>query len=112
MAKGIDEAVRSVVKGKERDPRAPARLGVERMAQTPRVAPDLSDALGSCPYSEETVTGCRFYLPVSQHGGFPGAARCQLAVKLPTPNYIHQSVCRRRIVGAAHPHLDVRPRPL
>src|ERR1700686_1276881 len=27
MAKGIDEAVRSVVKGKERDPRAPARVG-------------------------------------------------------------------------------------
>ena len=58
-----------------------------------------SDALGSCPYSEETMTGCRHYLPVSQHGGFPGAARCRLAMKLPTPDYIHQAVCRRRIVG-------------
>lgn len=73
---------------------------------------DLSDALGSCPYSEETVTGCRYYLPVSQHGGFPGAASCRLAVKLPTSDYIHHTVCRRRIVGAAHALVDVSPRPL
>jgi hypothetical protein len=72
---------------------------------------DLSDALGSCPYSEETVTGCRYYLPVSQHGGFPGAASCRLAVKLPTSDYIHHTVCRRRIVDA-HALVDESPRPL
>jgi len=53
------------------------------------------DELRPCPYSEETVTGCRNYLPVSQHGGFPGAAACRLAVRLPGSDYIRQTVCRR-----------------
>lgn len=50
-----------------------------------------------CPYSEETMTGCRNYLPVSQHGGFPGAARCQFALRLPTSEYIEHTLCRGRI---------------
>ena len=32
---------------------------------TATVIPDGVDALGLCPYSEETVAGCRHYLPVS-----------------------------------------------
>ena len=76
------------------------------------VAPEVSDTLGPCPYSEETVTGCRHYIPVSQHGGSPGASRCRLAVNLPAPDYIQRSVCRRRIGGAPHPDLDGSRLPL
>jgi hypothetical protein len=48
-----------------------------------------------CPYSEETMAGCRHYLPVSQHGGFPGAGLCRWAVKVPTSCYIRTMVCTR-----------------
>jgi hypothetical protein len=58
----------------------------------------LEDELDVCPYSEETVTGCRNYVAVSQHGGFPGAARCRHAVQLPTSEYIRHTLCRRRIL--------------
>jgi hypothetical protein len=55
------------------------------------------DDIVLCPYSEETVTGCRNYLPVSQHGGFPGAARCRFALRLLTSEYIRHTLCRCRI---------------
>ncbi|MFI5287591.1 MAG: hypothetical protein ACHQ4F_14910 [Candidatus Dormibacteria bacterium] len=53
------------------------------------------DTQALCPYSEETMAGCRHYLPVSQHGGFPGAGHCRLAVKVPTSCYIRTMVCTR-----------------
>jgi len=69
------------------------------MVRSAGAARDLGDALGVCAYSEETLTACRHYMPVSRHGDFPGAARCQLAVERPAPDYILRIVCRRRPRG-------------
>ena len=55
------------------------------------------DSRRPCPYSEETVTGCRHYAPVSVHGGFPGAACCHWAVNLSTHDYIRTLMCRRPV---------------
>jgi hypothetical protein len=63
-----------------------------------------------CPYSEETVAGCRNYVPASEHGGFPGAAHCQWAMRLPTSQYIRNSLCRRR-VSAIQRLSEVAPTP-
>jgi hypothetical protein len=49
-----------------------------------------------CPYSEETVVGCRYYRPRSAHGGFPGAGRCADAEIVSADRHIRQTICRRR----------------
>ena len=57
--------------------------------------------LGLCPYSEETVVGCRFYRPVSAHGDFPGAAHCEDASVLNGADHVRYTVCQRRMLSAA-----------
>jgi hypothetical protein len=52
-----------------------------------------------CPYSEETVVGCRFYTPRSAHGDFPGAAQCADAVIISGAHHIRQTVCRREVIA-------------
>ena len=57
--------------------------------------------LGLCPYSEETVVGCRFYRPVSAHGDFPGAGHCEDASVLNGADHVRYTVCQRRMLSAA-----------
>jgi hypothetical protein len=57
--------------------------------------------LGLCPYSEETVAGCRHYRPVSAHGDFPGAGHCEEASVLNGVDHIRHTICRRRMESAA-----------
>ena len=49
-----------------------------------------------CPYSEETVAGCRYYRPISAHGDFPEAAHCAEASVLGVDGHIRHTICRRR----------------
>jgi hypothetical protein len=49
--------------------------------------------LGLCPYSEETVVGCRFYRPVSAH--------CEDASVLNGADHVRYTVCQRRMLSAA-----------
>lgn len=49
-----------------------------------------------CPYSEETVVGCRYYRPISAHGDFPEAAHCAEASVLGGAGHIRHTICRRR----------------
>lgn len=58
--------------------------------------PDGVDALGLCPYSEETVAGCRHYLPVSEHGDFPEAGHCRDAFLISGTDHIRYTICARR----------------
>jgi hypothetical protein len=51
---------------------------------------------GLCPYSEETVAGCRYYRPISAHGDFPEAAHCAEASALHGSSHIRHTICRRR----------------
>jgi hypothetical protein len=53
-------------------------------------------ASGLCPYSEETVAGCRYYRPISAHGDFPEAAHCAEAFVLSGADHIRHTICRRR----------------
>jgi hypothetical protein len=57
---------------------------------------DGAAASGLCPYSEETVAGCRHYRPISTHGDFPEAAHCAEAAVLSGANHIRHTICRRR----------------
>ena len=66
----------------------------------PPVTTDV-DSLGLCPYSEETVAGCRHYTPVSEHGDFPGAGHCKEAFTLSGTDHIRYILCGRRSGGAA-----------
>jgi hypothetical protein len=52
-----------------------------------------------CPYSEETVVGCRYYRPRSAHGDFPGAGQCADAVILSGTHHIRQTICRRELIA-------------
>jgi hypothetical protein len=54
-----------------------------------------------CPYSEETLAGCRFYRAASQHAAYPGAADCRSAIALSGPIYLRRRACRRGIDDAA-----------
>ena len=54
------------------------------------------DAQARCPYSEETLVGCRYYTPRSAHGDFPEAAQCAEAEIVSGPQHIRQAICRRR----------------
>jgi hypothetical protein len=54
------------------------------------------DALILCPYSEETLTGCRFYQPISEHGGFPEAGQCKDAFLISGADHIRSTICARR----------------
>lgn len=60
---------------------------------------DGAPASGLCPYSEETVAGCRHYRPISAHGDFPEAAHCAEASVLSGADHIRQTICRRRTPG-------------
>jgi hypothetical protein len=53
------------------------------------------DALGLCPYSEETVAGCRHYHPISAHGDFPEAAHCSDAIVISGTDHIRHTICGR-----------------
>jgi len=62
--------------------------------------------MGRCPYSEETVMGCRHYEPVSAHGDFPEAAHCKEASVISGSDHVRHTVCRRRQGVAAIPSMD------
>jgi hypothetical protein len=65
-----------------------------------RLPPDEGAAAsGLCPYSEETVAGCRHYRPISAHGDFPEAAHCAKASVLSGADHIRHTICRRRTHG-------------
>ena len=59
------------------------------------------DALELCPYSEETVAGCRHYQPISAHGDFPEAGRCTDAFVISGTGHIRNTICSRRAVSIA-----------
>jgi len=61
------------------------------------------DSLGLCPYSEETVAGCRHYRPVSAHGDFPEAGHCVDAVVISGTGHIRQTICGRGAGAAIRP---------
>ena len=61
------------------------------------------DALGLCPYSEETVAGCRHYHPVSAHGDFPGAGRCIDAFVISGTDHIRYTICSRGASSVVRP---------
>ena len=67
----------------------------ERHPDTHPVESDV-DALGLCPYSEETVAGCRYYHPLSAHGDFPEAGRCTDAVVISGTDHIRRTICTGR----------------
>ena len=64
-------------------------------------------ASGLCPYSEETLAGCRYYRPISAHGDFPEAAHCAEASVVSGADHIRHTICRRRARGT-----ELRQRPL
>lgn len=69
-----------------------------------------SGAFGACPYSEETVAGCRFYRAAAQHGAYPGAAECRSAIAMSGPVYLRRRVClRRTLPGSVPVSLDGAP---
>jgi hypothetical protein len=49
-----------------------------------------------CPYSGETLTACRHYQAVSEHGDFAGAGACRHAIRIVVSERVHQMVCVRR----------------
>lgn len=53
--------------------------------------------LAVCPYSEETVTACRYYRPRSEHGDAPDAASCRHALVI----HVSSAVRRRHCLIAA-----------
>ncbi len=79
------------------------------MAEGPRLDEGVA-APGLCPYSEETVAGCRHYRPLSAHGDFPEAAHCAEASVLGGAGHIRHTICRRRApwaeAAAAAPQAD------
>lgn len=48
-----------------------------------------------CPYSHETVTGCPFYEPVSEHGSAPDAAACRYVLRAEAGRHVRTLVCVR-----------------
>ena len=64
------------------------------------------DALGLCPYSEETVAGCRHYRPVSAHGDFPEAGQCIDAVVISGTGHIRYTICGRGAGSVVRPPGD------
>lgn len=54
-----------------------------------------------CPYSRETVAGCRFYRPRSEHGSGPDAADCAFSVATAPGPHIRTVTCRRRRLDSA-----------
>ncbi len=54
------------------------------------------DALGLCPYSEETLNGCRHYHPIAEHGDFPEAGHCKDAFLISGADHIRYTICARR----------------
>lgn len=54
------------------------------------------DALGLCPYSEETLNGCRHYHPIAEHGDFPEAGHCRDALLISGADHIRHTICARR----------------
>jgi len=67
--------------------------------------PDL-DSLVPCPYSEETLAGCRHYRPRSAHGDFPEAGQCTEAFTISGTEHIRHIICRRQSAGALQPTQD------
>ncbi len=61
------------------------------------------DELGLCPYSGETVAGCRHYQPVSAHGDFPEAGRCIDAVVISGTGHIRYTICGRGAGSVVRP---------
>jgi hypothetical protein len=57
--------------------------------------------LRTCPFSDETVVGCRHYLAVSEHGDFPGAADCRFEQRLRVTEHVRRRLCQRRAPLAA-----------
>ena len=58
---------------------------------------DFTDLTGRvCPFSHETVAGCRNYVPVSEHGDFPEAADCVFAQKVRVSTHVRRTLCSRR----------------
>ena len=49
-----------------------------------------------CPYSGDTVTACRHYQPVSEHGDFEDAGACRHAIRVRVSDHVHQTECVRR----------------
>ena len=64
------------------------------------------DTLGLCPYSEETVAGCRHYHPVSAHGDFPEAGHCIDAVVISGTGHIRHTICARDAGSVVRPPGD------
>lgn len=49
-----------------------------------------------CPLSDETLVGCRHYIPVSEHGDFPTAGDCRFAETVQVTEHVRQRLCWRR----------------
>ncbi len=58
-------------------------------------SPVRADEPAFCPYSEETVTGCRHYRAKSEHGDFADAAECQAVLVISLSSHQRQRTCRR-----------------
>ena len=54
-----------------------------------------------CPYSEETVAGCRHYRSKSEHGDFPDAAECEWVLVVSLSSHQRRRICGRH--GAQTP---------
>jgi hypothetical protein len=50
-----------------------------------------------CPFSDETVVGCRHYVPVSEHGDFSTAGECRFVQTLQVTEHVRQKHCRRQL---------------
>jgi hypothetical protein len=48
-----------------------------------------------CPFSDETVVGCRHYVPVSEHGDSPWAGECRFAQTFRVTEHVRRRHCRR-----------------
>lgn len=66
----------------------------ERLPDAHPVKSDV-DALELCPYSEETIAGCRYYHPLSAHGDFPDAGHCTDAFVISGTDHIRYAICGR-----------------
>ena len=62
-----------------------------------------------CPYSRETVAGCAFYEPVSQHGSHTGAELCRFALQSNDGSPVRSIRCVRGTRTASASEVNGRP---
>ena len=84
-----------------RDPRA--RVLARTCTELRRRGGGQGSQLKVCPYSRETVAGCVFYRPRSEHGSGSDAADCRYSIAIEPAPYQRRVICGRRVEDVLAP---------